>query len=199
MANVNSGKTQSMGTSVDMVPDNQLQGSRLMAKTSSAMLAESIMMSAGIPQSQDIAKALIRLAAFEEEPDHLTHLRLQKLMYYVQGWSLSQRGRPAFAGRIEAWAHGPVVKELYSLLSTYGSNPIPLDALSDASGISDEDLSFVASVWDAYKGFTAFGLREMTHRETPWIVARGNAAPADACSNEITHEAMRSFFIKQAG
>jgi len=154
-------------------------------------------LSAGLPSSQDVANALLRLAEAEEEPDPLTHLRLQKLMYYVQAWSLANRGKPAFFGRIEAWAHGPVVRELYSLLARFGSAPVPFDALAQASPLINEDLAFVASVWEAYKGFTAFALRNMTHNEDTWRDARGNVGPADLCTTEITHESMKKFFSRQ--
>lgn len=60
----------------------------------------------------EVAQHLIRLAEFEEEPDYLTHLRLQKLLYYVQAWSMAMRSRPMFPERIEAWGHGPVVPNL---------------------------------------------------------------------------------------
>jgi uncharacterized phage-associated protein len=156
-----------------------------------------VTLAVGIPSHEDVANYLIKLAAAEDEPDYLTHLRLQKLMYYVQAWSLARRGRPAFKGRIEAWAHGPVVKELWKVLSARGSTPLPVDALCGASTLSKDDAGFVASVWNAYRGFTAFALRSMTHNESPWINARGGIAPADSCSTEITHEAMREYFSKQ--
>ncbi len=152
-------------------------------------------LSVGTPSPVDVANAILRLAAIEDEPDPLTHLRLQKLMYYVQAWSLANRKRPAFVGRIEAWAHGPVVKELYSKLAKYGNQPIPFNALcEEASPLSAADSDFVASVWNAYKGFTAFALRQMTHNERPWIEARGASGPADACQEEITQESIRDYF-----
>jgi uncharacterized phage-associated protein len=156
------------------------------------------LLTVGIPRPEDVANVLLRLASLEEEPDYLTHLRLQKLMYYVQAWSLALRKRPAFQGRIEAWAHGPVVKELFSKLADYKSNPIPHDALKKSSPVSEQDYQFILSVWEQYKGFTAFALRSMTHNETPWIQARNGFGPADACSSEITHEAMRSYFSQHA-
>ncbi len=138
---------------------------------------------------------LLRLAAHENEPEFLTNLRLQKLMYYVQGWSLAMRNRPAFKGRIEAWAHGPVVKELYARLAQYGDQAILADHFQNLEDLSPEDQEFVAAVWDAYKGFSAFALRQMTHGEPPWIKARGAAGPADRCETEITHDDMREFFL----
>jgi len=43
----------------------------------------------------------------------MTAMKLQKLVYYCQAWHLVWEGRPMFRERIEAWASGPVVPELY--------------------------------------------------------------------------------------
>lgn len=39
----------------------------------------------------------------EDAGDVITNLKLQKLVYYAQGFSLALCGRPLFAERIEAW------------------------------------------------------------------------------------------------
>jgi uncharacterized phage-associated protein len=146
--------------------------------------------------SYEIARLLVRLAVNEEEPDFLTHLRLQKLLYYVQAWSLVQREAPMFEERIEAWANGPIVRDLYSRLAANGRGPIlPEDV--DAEGeidLADDERDFVSQVWYSYKGYSASRLWEMTHEEDPWINARKGYGPADRCDVEITHEAMRAYF-----
>ena len=43
----------------------------------------------------------------------MTALKLQKLVYYAQAWSLVWDEEPLFPDPIEAWANGPVVYELY--------------------------------------------------------------------------------------
>src|SRR6476660_4904178 len=68
-------------------------------RAGSTVASESISLTTGLSKPEAIAKYLLTLAETEDEPDPLTHLRLQKLMYYVQGWSLALRKRPAFAGR----------------------------------------------------------------------------------------------------
>ena len=40
-------------------------------------------------------------------------MKLQKLVYYCQAWSLVWDDMPLFESRIEAWANGPVVLDLY--------------------------------------------------------------------------------------
>lgn len=153
----------------------------------------------------DVANDLIRLAAAEDEPQFLTHLQLQKLLYYVQGWSLAMRNTPMFSERIEAWAHGPVVRDVYPAFAAHGYLPITSNfaTTQDESGSSPHELEpeeceLTRAVWESYKGFSASHLWSMTHSERPWIDARGDAAPADRCENEITIEALKEFFDKLA-
>ena len=40
-------------------------------------------------------------------------MKLQKLVYYCQAWSLVWEARTIYDDRIEAWAHGPVIPRLY--------------------------------------------------------------------------------------
>ena len=43
----------------------------------------------------------------------MTTMKLQKLVYYSQAWSLVWDEKPLFVEDIEAWANGPVVRELF--------------------------------------------------------------------------------------
>lgn len=144
----------------------------------------------------DVANYLIYLAQSGDEPDYLTHLRLQKLLYYVQGWSLANRGKEMFPERIEAWAHGPVVKVLYPRFKEFEKNAFafPDPAKIPEMELDDEEREFIGEVWEEYKPFAALKLREMTHQEPPWVNARKGFGPADRCDVEITKEAMAAYF-----
>jgi uncharacterized phage-associated protein len=145
----------------------------------------------------DIARYLILLAGAEDEPQRLTHLQLQKLLYYVQGWSLALRDRAAFQERIEAWAHGPVVVALWPQFTSYGRQPIPPSQGAN-KGLAKDTRELVSAVWGSYKGHSAIGLREMTHKEQPWIKARKGLSEAQRGTEEITRESMKAFFSKIA-
>jgi len=149
--------------------------------------------------ASDVAKYLIHRAEREDEPEYLSHLRLQKLLYYVQGWHLAITDKPMFPDRIEAWAHGPVVAALYPQFADYKFQPIQAKDIPQPKAISDEVAAFIDAVWKVYKGYSATSLREMTHREAPWKDARGDLDGAAKCTNEITHKAMKAFFTKRAG
>jgi len=151
-----------------------------------------------MPSAADVAKFLAYLAQSGEEADPLTNLRLQKLLYYVQGWSLANRGIPMFPDQIEAWAHGPVVPDVYRQLSQFKSEQFVYEHEGEPTdfNMTDDERTFVSEVWEGYKPYSALKLREMTHREEPWINARKGFGPADRCSVEITQEAMATFFTK---
>lgn len=144
----------------------------------------------------DAARYLIRLAtpSEDENADCLCHMRLQKLLYYVQGWHLAAVGVPLFPERIEAWRYGPVVKSLYPTFKEFRL-AIPSTEGEVADTLTIKDRAFIASIWDIYKVYSATALRDMTHRETPWVVARGNLPPEAASETEITTSDMREFFF----
>lgn len=145
----------------------------------------------------DVAKYYIQLAQSEDEPDPLSHLRLQKLLYYAQGWSLVLRKKPLFKDIIQAWIHGPVVPSVYASFACYKSELIPPDqyALSK-NALTDDECELVQSVWNAYKEFSAFKLREMTHREAPWKEAYGNCEPGGKCTTVIARAAIKRYFSR---
>jgi uncharacterized phage-associated protein len=51
----------------------------------------------------------------------MSNLKLQKLMYYAQGFSLVLFNKPLFPERIEAWIHGPVIPAVYHKYKGYGA------------------------------------------------------------------------------
>lgn len=127
--------------------------------------------------------------ADEDAGDAISNLKLQKLVYYVQGFSLALRGRPMFNEKIIAWQHGPVVPELYHKYKDNGSLGIPIPEDFDPSKISVEDRRLMDDVYDVYGQFSAWKLRNMTHEESPWKNTPINC--------EITLSAMKDYFKGQ--
>lgn len=64
------------------------------------------------------------VSRFQQAGDPLTNMKLQKLLYYAQGWHLALKGDALFDERIEAWPHGPVVPPVYGTFKHYRWNPI---------------------------------------------------------------------------
>lgn len=118
--------------------------------------------------------------------DTISNLKLQKLVYYAQGFSLAIFGTPLFDEAIKAWEHGPVVPSLYHDYKQYEAGSIPsLDQFAD-SPFSDEQIELLDEVYEVFGQFSAWALRNMTHSEPPWSETDKDA--------EISHKAMKKFF-----
>jgi uncharacterized phage-associated protein len=138
--------------------------------------------------ASDVAKYFLTLSD-PDEGDVVSNLKLQKLVYYAQGFHLALHGRPLFQDPVVAWQHGPVVPDLYHHYKEHGGNAIPMPVGFDANVFSANERDVLNEVWNVYGQFSAWKLRDMTHEEPPWKSAR----PHDV----ITHEALRAYFLTQ--
>lgn len=118
--------------------------------------------------AQDVAQYFLHLDCLRDG-DGISNLKLQKLVYYAQGFFCALHDRPIFEDRIEAWTHGPVVPELYHLFKDNGSNPITLEPFFDMQSLVEEEAELVGDVYEAFGQFSAWRLRDMTHEESPWM------------------------------
>jgi len=142
----------------------------------------------------DAARFLIYAAAAEDEPELLTNLRLQKLLYYAQGWYLAAEDRPLFPEGIEAWASGPVVPDVYAEFQRFGTQGIPYPEVVPAENLTPAEEQHLRDVWQSYREFSAVRLRELTHADAPWRDARLGLGPLDRGAKSITAKAMRAYF-----
>jgi uncharacterized phage-associated protein len=127
------------------------------------------------------------LAKLDEDDGPITHLKLQKLLYYAQGFHLAMRNEPLFADSVEAWSHGPVVPAVWHVYKSYSGSPIPPDPNFDPESLPGEVRDLLDEVYSVYGQFTAWRLREMTHDDLPW---RNHAERGD----EIPRDELREFF-----
>lgn len=127
-----------------------------------------------------------------EAGDSITHLKLQKLIYYAQAWSLALNGKALFKEDFEAWAHGPVIPEIYQVYREYGFEALPsCECENEIEGEAEEVLQEVNRV---YGELSAKKLEYLTHSEAPWIKAR-NGMPLEQKSDTIiSKEHMLRFY-----
>ncbi|MDB9511038.1 DUF4065 domain-containing protein [Kamptonema animale CS-326] len=136
----------------------------------------------------DIAKYFITLASPEDE-DLITNLKLQKLLYYAQGFHLVLFGKPLFAERIEAWQYGPVVPDIYRLYKQYEVNSLPQPDDFNIALYDRETQELLNEVYEVYGQYTAPTLMRFTHQELPWKETLLN--------EEISHDLMKAYFETQ--
>jgi uncharacterized phage-associated protein len=142
---------------------------------------------------RDVAKYFLSLCD-EEVGDTISNLKLQKLVYYAQGFHLALTGKPLFDDEIEAWAHGPVVPSLYHEYKDHKACAIKSPDDFDPSCIPSDVRALLDEVYTVYGQFSAWKLRNLTHEEKPWIDAYDKTviipkkAMKEYFSNLIEHE-----------
>jgi uncharacterized phage-associated protein len=121
--------------------------------------------------ARSIANYILELADTDSDSEPITHMKLQKLLYYAHGWYLSFHDSPLFTERIQAWKHGPVVPSVYRAFQNCGSSPITshVPGVPVISPTDSNTKAFLSSVWQAYKRFSGVSLSSFTHQPgTPW-------------------------------
>jgi len=112
----------------------------------------------------------------------ISTIKLQKLVYYCQAWSMVWDEKPLFYENIEAWINGPVIRELYNYhRGTYIIDTLPIGNSDLLSEIQKETID---AVIDFYGDKTAQYLVELSHSEKPWIDARKDL-PDNERSNKV--------------
>lgn len=124
----------------------------------------------------------------------ITTWKLQKLVYYSQAWSLVWSDKPLFDESIKAWANGPVCPELYWKHKGQFKISNLEDGCGDVEALTDDEKETVDIVLEHYGSKSAQYLSELTHRERPWIEARGELPAGERGSNEIPLELMAEYY-----
>lgn len=136
-------------------------------------------------QAKVIAEAILACSD-PELGDIVTNLKLQKLLYYTQGFSLAINDKSLFSEPITKWQYGPVVVPVYFAYKDNGSNGIFPSPDFDLSTLEENDWDLVREVYEVYGQFSAWKLMEMTHNEKPWLEAEMNGI--------ISNNALKDFF-----
>lgn len=127
--------------------------------------------------AEKIANQFIELAAADGRL--LTHMQLQKLVYFAQSLSLALHDRRLVANNFYAWKHGPVAPHLYEQLKGTGSQPIN-HLLPDAMPTTELDAQareLVQQTYESYGRFDGWELRNITHLPgSPWSLTNEREA-----------------------
>ncbi len=122
----------------------------------------------------------------------MTAMKLQKLVYYAQAWSLVWDEEPLFSDRIEAWVNGPVIPALYRLHK--GQFKVSQWPSGDPEALTSQQRETLDAVLRYYGDRSSQWLSDLTHREAPWREARQGLEPGDPSRREITHAALAEYY-----
>lgn len=120
-------------------------------------------------------------------------IKLQKLVYYTQGWHLAAHAERLFNEPVKAYEKGPVVGRLWNLHR--GLKTVTREQLvgENISPLTAREQSLVDAVLDSYGALDQWYLVKLTHLEEPWVDAWD-----DDYDDRITVEAMHDYFAHVA-
>ncbi|MDR2145228.1 MAG: DUF4065 domain-containing protein [Tannerella sp.] len=136
----------------------------------------------------EIANKILYVSSLPDTGEYISNMKLQKLLYYQQGFHLAYFDTPLFDDEIEAWMYGPVVPSVYERFEKFGKNGINNDNTNKIPILTDEEESLFNEVMETYGKYSAIGLMNLTHSEKPW------KNTDIGVGNIIAKNKMKSFF-----
>jgi uncharacterized phage-associated protein len=125
----------------------------------------------------------------------ISAMKLQKLVYYSQAWSLVWDDAALFNEKIEAWTSGPVVRELYERhRGQFVVSEEIFRGFISGEKFSKEQKETIDIVLRSYADKSAQWLSDQTHSEEPWKIAREGLPDTERGSKEITLESMSEYY-----
>lgn len=132
----------------------------------------------------------------------MSHLKLQKLLYYCDAYCLAYFGEELITDEFEAWVHGPVSRKVFNELK--GQAVLYTDvAYSETAGM-DVDMEFeklttaqkelITDVLKQLSPWTGLELERATHSERPWQLARLGYDAAQPCHEIISKAEVAKFY-----
>ena len=137
---------------------------------------------------------------FSKYSSSITQMKLQKLVYIANGWSLAITDSPLVDAEIEAWLGGPVIRKIWDHIRDHGVNS--QNQLCDPNSympfdveLSEIEERIIEHVWNKYGDYSGSELSKMTHQvNTPWsnaFIQRGRNAT-------LRREEIKEHFIELA-
>lgn len=139
-------------------------------------------------KANEISNYVISLTQNNPE-ENLTNMKLQKILYYLQGYYLAIFDESLFEDDIEAWKYGPVVCDEYHTYKVYGNNSIIVPEFSNSFNyLNSIQKKFINKVYGYFRQFSPIKLMELTHEESPWLETFGK-------DQVITKDKLKNFFL----
>ena len=139
-----------------------------------------------MPSAHDVAAYIL------QRNGPMSVMKLHKLIYYSQAWSLVWDDHPLFPEKIEAWANGPVVPDLYERHK--GLFSLDRWPHGDPESLDEEARETIDAVLNYYGPHNAQWLSDLAHAEDPWCLAREGLRVGERGDHEITLESMMEYY-----
>lgn len=140
----------------------------------------------------------------------ICHLKLQKILYYLQAWYLVYfNHKLLFEDAPEAWVNGPVYRVIYDIYKDKGMyNQFSMDTIIPkgeaettfisrimaAMKLTSDDLAFIEAIYRHYGAMPHDYLVYLTHSQLPWNEARKGLQPFEYTDQKISFDIMYSYY-----
>ncbi len=138
----------------------------------------------------DVARIILH------EKQYLTTMKLQKLAYYSQVYSLVNFKKPLFQEHFEPWVNGPVSPDLYQLhRGCFMLEDGELGSMSISFlDLEKSDLISIQSVLERLGDMSGAELSELTNNEEPWLKHRKGVSSLERSNEGITFDDILSCY-----
>lgn len=147
-------------------------------------------------------KMLLTISYIFKKAGEVTPLALQKMLYFIQGIYMVLFNTQLFSEDCEAWAHGPVFKDVYDVFKNFRYNPIDDTRFKMFQNrfheLSDNERRVIDLVVKSFGIYSGKVLEEITHGEKPWKDARINCLPGESSNEVISKETIKKYFLEVA-
>jgi uncharacterized phage-associated protein len=121
-----------------------------------------------------IANLFVKKAMSEGLP--ITQMKLQKIIYFAEGYHMAKYDKPLISEPFQAWKYGPVIPVIYEQYKEFGSRPIVADidkftlgSMSQETDLSKSAKDAMEYTWQVTRDISAEKLSAWTHLEnSPW-------------------------------
>jgi uncharacterized phage-associated protein len=132
-----------------------------------------------------------------------SQFKLQKLVYYSEGWHLAYFECPLIDEDFEAWIHGPAIRSLWdhykgrgNYFTTWSLKPEDVEKIRNyfRQLLHPEQLELIADVLKEYGDKSSYHLESLSHSEIPWREARNGYPPSERSEVIISKETMKRYY-----
>lgn len=123
-------------------------------------------------KAQQIAEAFLNKIPIEavESGEGMHKVKLQKLLFFAQEEFLYRHNEPLFDDKIEAWEHGPVIREVWNV---YAEIPhYIIKSVPQVVELPQEAQEVVDEIWARYGEKDTWYLRDLSHSYEIWTNKR---------------------------
>lgn len=125
----------------------------------------------------------------------ISAMKLQKLIYYCQVWSLVWDDDALFGEKIEAWMSGPVVRVLYEKhRGKFKVSANDFNEFQSGEQFTENQKETIDIVLKSYANKSAQWLSDQTHSEQPWKTAREGLLDTERGTKEIALDSIAEYY-----